>query len=71
MNFHYVPENFDHVLTKHLRVTRFAELRRAFRVLDEDASGQLDRDEFKGLLNMFNMGVPDKVRIRPLSDTSP
>ena len=42
--------------------TRFAELRRAFRTLDEDASGALERDEFKNVLVMFNLGIPDKVR---------
>ena len=36
--------------------TRFGELRRAFRTLDEDASGALDRDEFKNVLVMFNLG---------------
>jgi len=41
--------------------TRFAELRRAFRTLDEDASGSLDRQEFKQVLTMFNLGIPDKV----------
>jgi len=41
--------------------TRFSELRRAFRTLDEDASGALDRDEFKQVLVMFNLGIPDRV----------
>jgi len=41
--------------------TRFAELRRAFRTLDEDASGSLEREEFKQVLVMFNLGIPDKV----------
>jgi len=41
--------------------TRFAELRRAFRTLDEDASGNLDRQEFKTVLIMFNLGIPDAV----------
>lgn len=41
--------------------TRFAELRRAFRTLDEDASGNLDRSEFKNVLIMFNLGIPDNV----------
>ena len=41
--------------------TRFSELRRAFRALDEDASGNLDRAEFKGVLTMFNLGIPDDV----------
>ena len=38
--------------------TRFSELRRAFRTLDEDASGSLDREEFKQVLIMFNLGIP-------------
>ena len=41
--------------------TRFSELRRAFRTLDEDASGSLDREEFKQVLVMFNLGIPDRV----------
>lgn len=41
--------------------TRFAELRRAFRTLDEDASGNLDREEFKQVLVMFNLGIPPPV----------
>ena len=41
--------------------TRFAELRRAFRTLDEDASGNLDRNEFKSVLVMFNLGIPEPV----------
>ena len=47
--------------------TRFSELRRAFRTLDEDASGALDRDEFKQVLVMFNLGIPDRVRAASLS----
>ena len=43
--------------------TRFAELRRAFRTLDEDASGALERDEFKNVLVMFNLGIPEKVSV--------
>jgi len=41
--------------------TRFSELRRAFRTLDEDASGSLDREEFKQVLVMFNLGIPNDV----------
>jgi len=41
--------------------TRFSELRRAFRTLDKDASGELSAEEFKEVLVMFNLGVPDKV----------
>lgn len=41
---------------------KFAEVRRAFRSLDADASGQLDMNEFKAMLIMFNLGnVPDIV----------
>ena len=35
--------------------TRFSELRRAFRTLDEDASGNLSHDEFKQVMAMFNL----------------
>jgi len=41
--------------------TRFAELRRAFRTLDEDASGSLEREEFQKMLIMFNLGIPANV----------
>ena len=34
---------------------RFMHVRRAFRLLDEDKSGQLGRDEFRTLLRMFNL----------------
>ena len=50
--------------------TRFSELRRAFRTLDEDASGSLDREEFKQVLVMFNLGIPDRVRKQPGSACS-
>jgi len=41
---------------------RFSEVRRAFRSLDKDASGELDRSEFKQMLDMFNMhAVPNAV----------
>ena len=34
---------------------RFSEVRRAFRKLDEDASGNLDRNEFRKMLEIFNL----------------
>jgi len=41
---------------------RFSEVRKAFRSLDADASGQLDPDEFKRMLEMFNLEkVPDLI----------
>jgi len=48
---------------------RFSEVRRAFRILDEDFSGFLNRDEFKKVMDMFNLGdvIPDPVFGRILS----
>jgi hypothetical protein len=48
---------------------RFTEVRRAFRILDEDFSGFLNRDEFKKVMDMFNLGdvIPDPVFTRILS----
>jgi len=40
---------------------RFAQLRRAFRTIDEDASGTLDADEVRQILHTFNLGIPDHV----------
>jgi hypothetical protein len=41
---------------------RFTEVRRAFRLLDEDCNGFLSADEFKKILVMFNMqSMPDPV----------
>jgi len=37
--------------------TRFTEVRRGFRLLDEDHSGRLDRDELKAVLMMFNLDI--------------
>lgn len=56
---------------KRLMETRFAEMRRAFRLIDEDASGACDRGELKFMLNaMFNLTIPDAVldRIIDLAD---
>ena len=50
---------------------RFAQVQRAFRKLDQDASGELDVHEFNQMLNMFNLGhVPPAVvdKIRQLTD---
>lgn len=37
--------------------TRFTEVRRGFRLLDEDHSGRLTRDELKAVLMMFNLDI--------------
>jgi Ca2+-binding EF-hand superfamily protein len=58
-------------ILKRLMETRFTELRRAFRLIDEDSSGDCDRDELKGMLNaMFNLSIPENVldRIIDLAD---
>lgn len=50
---------------------RFAEVRRGFRQLDKDASGSLDRDEFRSILTMFNLQqIPESVidKILQLTD---
>lgn len=47
---------------KRLMETRFSELRRAFRLIDEDSSGSADRSELKFMLNaMFNLSIPEHV----------
>jgi len=56
---------------KRLMETRFSEMRRAFRLIDEDASGSCDRNELKFMLNaMFNLSIPDDVldRLIDLAD---
>ena len=56
---------------KRLMETRFSEMRRAFRLIDEDASGTCDRGELKFMLNaMFNLTIPDHVldRLIDLAD---
>ena len=58
-------------LLKKLMETRFSEIRRAFRLIDEDASGTCSRDELKFMLNaMFNLTIPEDVmdRIIDLAD---
>ena len=60
-----------HQNLKRLMETRFAEIRRAFRLIDEDASGACDRGELKFMLNaMFNLTIPDAIldRIIDLAD---
>ena len=60
-----------HKVLKRSLETRFGELRRAFRLIDEDNSGDCDREELKGMLNaMFNLNIPDNVmdRIIDLAD---
>lgn len=50
---------------KNLIATRFSEIRRAFRLIDEDSSGDCDKKEIKFMLNaMFNLSVPDHVMDR-------
>ena len=65
-------EVYSHWLTlKRLMDTRFSEIRRAFRLIDEDSSGSCDRDELKFMLNaMFNLSIPDPVlnRLIDLAD---
>ena len=56
-----------HALLKHKIETRFHELRRAFRLIDQDKSGSCDRHECKRmLLQMFNIVVPEPVIDRML-----
>ena len=52
---------------------RFMHVRRAFRILDEDKSGKLDRPEFRMLLRMFNLeSAPEGVfdRLVQMTDES-
>ena len=47
---------YHHRILKERLESRFGEVRRAFRMVDEDASGTCDRDELKFSLNaMFNL----------------
>lgn len=41
--------------------TRFAQVRRGFRMLDEDSSGKLSYAELKAVVMMFNLNIPSKV----------
>ena len=59
-------EGYKHWVTlKRLMDTRFTELRKAFRLIDEDSSGTCERDELKFMLNaMFNLTIPENVMDR-------
>jgi len=64
-------ERFDREVARHHQVlqakvkTRFGELRRAFRMIDQDFSGACDRGELKHMLNaMFNLDIPEMVMDR-------
>ena len=59
-------EVYNHWFTlKRLMETRFSEIRRAFRLIDEDSSGSADKQEMKFMLNaMFNLNIPDHVMDR-------
>jgi len=60
-----VMKYFEMMRTK--MTDRFAQLRRAFRTIDEDASGTLDASEVKQILDTFNLGIPDPVLERIIS----
>jgi Ca2+-binding EF-hand superfamily protein len=54
-----------HKMLKRSLETRFGELRRAFRLIDDDQSGDCDREELKHMLQaMFNLNIPDPVMDR-------
>ena len=54
-----------HNLLKDKIKTRFGDLRRCFRAIDEDGSGKCDRVELSQMLNaMFNLNVPEKAMHR-------
>jgi len=60
-----------HKLLKRALETRFAEIRRAFRLVDEDNSGECDREEMKTMLNaIFTLNIPEHIldRIIDLAD---
>lgn len=60
-----------HKLLKRAIETRFAEMRRAFRLIDEDNSGEADREEMKTMLNaMFTLNIPEHIldRLIDLAD---
>ena len=41
--------------------TRFKQVRRGFRLLDEDSSGKLSYAELKTIILMFNLNIPGKI----------
>jgi len=54
-----------HKILKDKITTRFGDLRKCFRVIDEDGSGSCDRVEISQMLNaMFNLNVPDRAMHR-------
>jgi len=60
-----------HKILKRALETRFAEIRRAFRLIDEDNSGECSREELKYMLQaMFNLSIPEPIldRIIDLAD---
>ena len=42
-------------------MTRFSQVRRGFRMLDEDSSGKLTYAELKSVVMMFNLKIPAKI----------
>ena len=66
LNFKPVAREEDvkywHKMLRRCFETRFGELRRAFRLIDEDGSGDCDREELKHAIEMmFNLGIPEHV----------
>ena len=63
-----VLKYFEMIRTKML--DRFAELRRAFRTIDKDASGAIESKEMREILLTFNLNIPEKVlnKILDLAD---
>lgn len=52
---------YYHAMIRDHFATRFTQVRKAFRTLDEDASGKLSHDEMKQVLMMFNLSIPAKI----------
>jgi calmodulin len=48
------------ILRNHME-TRFTQIRKAFRTMDEDASGTVTRKEMKGILLAFNLNLAEDV----------
>lgn len=60
-----------HKILKRAMETRFSEIRRAFRLVDMDNSGECDREELKHMFSaMFNLAIPEPImdRIIDLAD---
>jgi Ca2+-binding EF-hand superfamily protein len=45
----------EHAMLRKQWLTRFIEIRRGFRLLDEDRSGTLDHNELRNVLRLFNL----------------